>query len=265
MKEYIFQKRGIYYRKNDFKSDRKTVVFIHGLSSSSSAWEVYEKEYMNSYNILTLDLRGHGKSIKYNTLAEYQIEKCAEDVIELLQELSISNCILISHSFGTFVALACSTAHQAMFEKVIFLSPTTNPRRRFLARCIFPFIQFFVSIRILPCSIKPAQHVDYTKYQGTGDWNIRRLFADISNTGLQVYLYCIRQSYIFDTDTALKKITIPTVIIHGTKDTISPVANAIYMAHTIPHSELHILKKADHIIVLNNSKEIIQIINTAVV
>ena len=65
MKELFFVEKGIYYRINDFKPDRATLVLIHGASGSSSAWWPYEKMFENKYNMLTYDIRGHGMSKKY--------------------------------------------------------------------------------------------------------------------------------------------------------------------------------------------------------
>ena len=70
MQEYIFQPKKIYYRKNDFRPDCPTLVFIHGISGSSSAWLLYEKKFKDQYNILTFDLRGHGNSWKPKNLEE---------------------------------------------------------------------------------------------------------------------------------------------------------------------------------------------------
>jgi len=45
MKESYFSKNNIYYRINEFQPGRPTLVFIHGLSGSSSAWLEYEKKF----------------------------------------------------------------------------------------------------------------------------------------------------------------------------------------------------------------------------
>lgn len=256
MQEFFFQKRGIYYRKNEFNPENKTLVFIHGVSSSSSAWDLYEKKFETKYNILSLDLRGHGKSLKYENFDDYQIQNFASDIYELLKELHIEKSILISHSFGTLVALEFMVLHQDMLTKVIFLSPNYNMKGRFLSKILRPLLKITSLLSIFPFSPKPKNHIDYEVYKNTGDWNIRRLFTDIRNTGLRVYLYCIRQSYTFDREKFLKEIKIPTLIIHGKKDTISPVSSSICMAEKIKNSELHLLENANHVLVLNNFTEV---------
>lgn len=62
MQEYIYSPKKIFYKKNEFKPGRPALVFVHGLSDSSSAWLPYEKKFEAQSNILTFDLRGHGYS-----------------------------------------------------------------------------------------------------------------------------------------------------------------------------------------------------------
>ena len=51
----------VYYRHGEIKNERQTLVFIHGLLGSSSAWRPYEARFGTDYNLLFFDLRGHGK------------------------------------------------------------------------------------------------------------------------------------------------------------------------------------------------------------
>ena len=50
------------------------MVFVHGVSGSSSAWWPYEKIFENKYNILTFDIRGHGKLKKFPNYSDYKIK-----------------------------------------------------------------------------------------------------------------------------------------------------------------------------------------------
>src|SRR5437016_6254620 len=104
MQEHVL-KEEIYYRTNFFKPDRLTLVFIHGVSGSSSAWLPYEKIFENKYNILTYDIRGHGKSKKFRSYHDYEIKHFANDLHELVTYLRIEKMVLISNSFGALIAL----------------------------------------------------------------------------------------------------------------------------------------------------------------
>src|ERR1035437_9988341 len=96
MQEHIFEDR-IYYRTNEFKTDRLTLVFAHGVSGSSSAWLPYEKIFENKYNILSYDIRGHGKSKKYPHYEDYEIKNFALDLHDLITHLKISKFIRLEH------------------------------------------------------------------------------------------------------------------------------------------------------------------------
>ena len=76
--------------------------------------------------------------------------------------------------------------------------------------------------------------------------------ADIANTTWRVYLYCSRQIYTVHAGSLLKSIRVPVLLVHGRRDSIFPVENALHMAAQIPHARLVVLEEADHIIVLNH-------------
>jgi len=257
MKEYIFPDKNIYYRRNTFSQGRPTLVFVHGLSGSSSAWLPYEQQFENTYNILTLDLRGHGKSKKYPNYKDYTIERFANDIYDLITHLKLNQFILISHSFGSLVALEFLARHQNCVKAAILLSPSLSFKNRLLAKATQPLLSMASAVAgVMPFSHKPGGHIDYTHYQGTGDWNVRRTFADVRNTSLRVYLYATKQSYAFDRDNFLEKISIPVLLAHGKNDTIFPVNNSLQMAKKIKHSRLVLLDNTDHILVLNNVREV---------
>ena len=75
---------------------------------------------------------------------------------------------------------------------------------------------------------------------------MRRTFADVSNTSLRVYLYVTKQSYSFNGENILAKIHVPTLIIHGKKDTIFPVKWGMLMASKIPNSKIVLLENVSH-------------------
>lgn len=256
MQDYVFPERGIAYRKNAFEPGRETLVFVHGLSSSASAWTRYEEHFERRYNVLTFDLRGHGRSFKPRGSASYTIVAMAEDLVALLALLSPESVVLIGHSFGALVVLEALVRHQKRVSKVVLLSPEYTVGRRLPEKILNVALGLSPILDLLPFSSRPSGRVDYAPYLGTGDWNLRRLFADIRNTGLRVYLYCTRQSYRFGREQFLGEIEIPVLLVHGKKDTIFPVANSLHMAARIAGSRLILIDDADHIVVLNQFREL---------
>ncbi len=248
--------RGIYYRTNEFQKGRPTLVFVHGLSGSSSAWLEYEKEFEKKYNLVFFDLRGHGKSLRFPKYKDYEIANFAKDLYELISHLKIEKFVLISHSFGAFVALEFLTKYQDKVYAAVFLSPSFSVKSRKAALAIRPLLEIAKLFDLIPYSSKAGGHVDYSKYKNTGDWNIRRTIADTRNTGLRSYIFSTKQTYEADYENFLEKLKMPVLLVHGKKDTIFPVGNSLKMARKIKNQRLILLDNADHIVVLNNFLEV---------
>jgi len=275
MKEFFLEEKGLYFRTNDFASNRKTLVFIHGVSGSSSAWVAYEKEFENDYNIIFFDFRGHGKSVKYKNYNDYAIDKFSDDIEYLLDYLKVKKCVLISHSFGVFPTLRFIEKNKDKIDGVVFISSyfaLSKMKSAMFAKILFRFGILLTDLTNKTKNLflksdnqkklKIGKHLDYSRYKGSGDWNVRRTIADVSNTSLPVFLYTTLNAYNFDGESVLDKIDFPVVMIHGKKDTIIPLKYGISMSNKIKTAKLFILKDIDHIVVLNKPKEVLEIIKS---
>ncbi|OGI95364.1 hypothetical protein A2917_02245 [Candidatus Nomurabacteria bacterium RIFCSPLOWO2_01_FULL_42_17] len=266
MKEYLL-KNEIYYRTNEFTPGKLTLVFIHGVSGSSSAWWPYEKifenEHQNKYNILTYDIRGHGKSKKFFHYSDYQIEKFADDLHDLVLHLNIPKFILISNSFGGLIHLEYLKLWRETVMANVFTSPEIYLYETFVAKIIRPVLKGFTWIRsLLPFNPKPRGHVDYSKHLNSTDWDIKRNLADMMNTTLLVHFYTLRQSLILNQKYELEKINVPTLIIHGEKDSMVPLKKSINMSKAIKDSEFISIQKIDHNTAHNAVKEMSEAIES---
>jgi len=232
------------------------MVFVHGVSGSSSAWIKYEEKFAKEYNILTYDLRGHGKSFRYKEYDDYEINKFTEDLKFLIDFLQIKDFTLIGHSYGVFIVLDFVSKYENFVKKIVLLSPHFNVMKMKTGRISKFFIDFISKIKFPISNKKDRKHLGYEKYLNTGDFNIKRTFADVSNTSLQVYLMCIKHSYLWNYENILSSIKIPVLIVGGEKDKIFPNEYAQIMAQKIPNAKIVTIKNTDHIIVLNNFKEV---------
>lgn len=252
MKEFLFTPKGIYYRTNTFQEGHPTIVLMHGLSGHSSAWLPYEGFLEKDYNILTFDLRGHGKSLKYASYDEYKISLFAEDLFDLLRSLHIEKFTLITHSFGCLIALEFAQEHQEMLEKLILLSPSFSVDRP-IARIVKPFLTAARIFEFFPFRPSSGYHFDYSLHQNAHDWNIPMTFDDVRNTGLRGYLFSSRQAFEVDYIDLLGDIKVPSLLIHGKKDSIFPIKNTLIMKERMLNAEMVTLEDGDHIIVVNTS------------
>ena len=82
----------LYYKTYQHAESTEWVTFVHGAGGSSSIWFKQIKSFKERYNVLLIDLRGHGKSQemfqRYFT-NEYNFENISKDIIEVLDHLKI--------------------------------------------------------------------------------------------------------------------------------------------------------------------------------
>ncbi|MFA6353338.1 MAG: alpha/beta hydrolase [Candidatus Paceibacterota bacterium] len=246
MQEHIFENR-IYYRTNEYKTDRITLVFVHGVSGSSSAWLPYEKIFEKKYNVVTVDIRGHGMSKKFPNYSDYEIKNFAEDLHDLIMYLKIPKFVLISNSFAGLIALEYIKLWRETVSANVFTSPEIYLHEGFLAKIMrFSLAIFTGIISLLPFNPKPRGHVDYRKHINSTDWSISRNLADIKNTGLHAHFYTLKQSLDANQEYDLEKINVPTLVMHGEKDSMVPIKNSMKMSREITNSEFISIPNVDH-------------------
>jgi pimeloyl-ACP methyl ester carboxylesterase len=79
------------------------VTFIHGAGGSSSVWYRQVKAFSAHFNVLLVDLRGHGDSAKASANGRYTFGDIARDVVEVLDDLRIGSAHFVGISLGTIV------------------------------------------------------------------------------------------------------------------------------------------------------------------
>lgn len=101
----------IYENKNvasliESQQAKQWVTFVHGAGGSSSIWFKQIRDFQKHYNVLLLDLRGHGASkttLKTAFKQKYTFSALANDILEVLDHLKIEKSHFIGISMGTIL------------------------------------------------------------------------------------------------------------------------------------------------------------------
>jgi len=107
-----------------YKNEESTewVTFVHGAGGSSTLWFKQLREFRKHFNILLLDLRGHGRSknnLKSLFEKRYTFASVAKDVIEVLDGLNIQKTHFIGMSLGTIVIRQLAEDYADRFQSMI--------------------------------------------------------------------------------------------------------------------------------------------------
>jgi len=232
------------------------LVFIHGAGGNLTAWKK-ERQYFHKKGISTLaiDLRGHGLSGRPRQLSDYGLDNFAKDLHAILEKEKIRNFILIAHCFGGMIAMKFEELYPNLAKAFVFVDTAAKAPHRLRAFMFFnspilPILNFILKNRLMTKT--DLEHCNYKKFINSGDWNLRRMYADISHTSLRSWIFTYQNLAHFDGREVLKKINVPALIIHGEKDRIFDAAEAKEINDLIHESTLDILPGTSHVIVLND-------------
>ncbi len=82
------------------------LVFVHGLACAHEDWRNQVSRFAPSHRIISLDQRGHGQSVGYES--GFDIATFAADLTALIAKLDCPPAVLVGHSMGCRVILECA-------------------------------------------------------------------------------------------------------------------------------------------------------------
>ena len=218
-------------------------------------WSGQMGEIGEAYRLITPDLRGHGRSVAPPERV-YTMDAMADDVIETLDELSIKEKVVLGGlSMGGYVALSAVRRYPERFRALILFdtkaagdSPEAARGRETTADQIeasgitdgliasmIPRLFAALTRELRPESVEPVLAVMRSTAPRTIAASLRGMAA--------------RPDRIRD----LRYITIPTLVVVGGEDVITPVSDARSMVEELPNATLAIIPDAGHMAPLENS------------
>jgi pimeloyl-ACP methyl ester carboxylesterase len=110
----------LYYKKYlSNKKDSKWLTFIHGAGGSSSIWFHQVRFFRKFFNLILIDLRGHGKSKSINIEKEYSFDSVSNDIVEVLDNENIEKSHFIGISLGSILIRKIAENHPHRMNKMI--------------------------------------------------------------------------------------------------------------------------------------------------
>ncbi|SDM96271.1 Pimeloyl-ACP methyl ester carboxylesterase [Kriegella aquimaris] len=104
------------------ESSRTWVTFVHGAGGSSAIWHKQIREFKNHFNVLLLDLRGHGDSkpsFKDAFNERYDFDSITNDIVEVIDHLEIIKSHFVGISLGTVLIRNLAEKYPARVESMV--------------------------------------------------------------------------------------------------------------------------------------------------
>ena len=153
----------LYYKTYLHSPEAPWVTMIHGVGGSSIVWYKQIRDFSRHFNVLVLDLRGHGKSrdlFEAYMGNSYTFEDISKDVLDVLDHLSIRKSHFVGVSLGTILIRVIADLQPERVESMILAGAITrlNLRSRFLvmvAKVFKPVIPFMWLYRLFARILMP--------------------------------------------------------------------------------------------------------------
>lgn len=219
------------------------LVFIHGLSDNLLYWEFLATHLKDDYQIIRVDLGGHGESELGSD--EITVDLYAKDLLNVLNELNVDRVNIIGFSLGGAIALDFAIKYPKKVHSLVLMSSFSRADdylsqifKQFKSTLNNGFKDFYDFM--LPRVLCP-QVIENNKEE-------LELLREISsqNANVEAYIMAADAGLTFDVEDKLSLIDVPTLILAGKYDEITPPDIQKDMQEKIKCSRIIILDNAKH-------------------
>lgn len=256
----------IYYEISPAKNSKGTLIFLHGIGGDLAAWQFITPALnKQGYSTIAVDLRGNGLSDHPKNLKDYRLERYAKDILEVAKTEKLGKFILIGHCYGGTVALKYATLFPQTLTGLIVMSTTYKPPFYIIGKPSRIVANFLIQslYRLSPHPMDPG-HAFYTPGKHHKDYEIGGLIRTLYHNSVRSYLLAAKDAVNLDLKEDLPKISVPTLVVCGEHDRINPLSHSRGIHRLIPGSKFRIIENTNHVLPLNNPKELIGIISAFV-
>ncbi|HEX4682522.1 MAG TPA: alpha/beta fold hydrolase [Gemmatimonadaceae bacterium] len=221
------------------------VVFLHAFPLNRTMWDPQVSALVGECRCIAIDVRGLGESAP---MPPYSVDRYADDVAGVLDALQIERAVVVGLSLGGYVAFALWRRHRDRVRGFVFAdtrasgdTPDGIERRRRLIEIAETQGSIGVAnMQIAGLVGKTTREKRPDIYDAT-----HRMMAQAPVDGVIGGLEALMTRP--DSTTTCATITVPTLIVVGEEDAITPPKEARRLQQSIPGSRLEVLRQAGHL------------------
>jgi pimeloyl-ACP methyl ester carboxylesterase len=238
----------------EFDSSQPTVVLLHGAGFDHTTWALHSRWFAHhGYGVLAPDLPGHGRS---TGAALPTIAGMADWTAALIDAAGASKAWLVGHSMGSLIALETAARHPAKVSALGLIGTAAT-------------------MSVGPDLLKAAEANDHDAVDMVSIWGLgyqAELGGSLApglwmHFGAQRVLEQNRPGVLFNDLAACNayqnalaaaaKITVPTTLILGERDMMTPAKAGKTLAAAIPNSRTVVLRGVGHMMMVERPDELL--------
>lgn len=216
------------------------LVFVHGFTTTAEFWREQIEAFSARHQMIRINLPGHGCSPRPED-RNYTIDAFVEDVLEVYRALAIDPAVLIGLSMGGTVAQTFALSYPERVKALVLVGATphglgSDVNVDNVLKAIEDLGVVTASQTVIERSFGSAASralIDFAK-------------KEVAQTPAFVARQAIASLNASDSRAKLGDIRVPTLVIVGEEDIITPPKESQILAEGIPNSRLYNIPAAGH-------------------
>jgi len=239
----------------------RPIIFAHGFGCSQDMWRLVAPHFAADYQVILFDHVGSGGSDmsayrpgKYDSLDGY-----ADDLVEIVEELDLTDAIFVGHSVGSIIGLLAANQIPSRFSKLVLVGPSARYvdaegyTGGFSQTDIDALLDsldgnyFGWSRTIAPVIMGVPEQPELAE----------ELTDSFCSTNPTIARHFARVTFLSDNRRDLDDVSVPTLVIQASDDVIAPMPVGQYVADHIADSTLVVLQVSGHCAHLSAPDEVV--------
>lgn len=255
-----FDGTSIYYER---RGEGKPIIFCYGIGCLINHWLPQIQEFSEGYQTIVFDYRGHHKTPPPQDPEQLSIDALARDLQALCEHLQLESASFWGHSFGAQVLVRAYDINPSIFSSLVFINGfASNPIKGMFgnnwAASTFEIVKqvhltlpettkyLWQKAVTNPLSIYASGILGGFNLDLTHLKDIEIYARGISSMNLTAFIHLFENMMSYDGRTVFDRIEVPTLIIGGLQDSLTPKKYQEEMHRRIRGSELQLIPYGSH-------------------
>lgn len=221
------------------------LVLLHGFPLDRRMWDAQLEQLSDRFRVIAPDLRGFGQTRRSEP---FTIESLADDVHGFLEQLVAVPCVLGGLSMGGYIAQAYAKKYAADLRGLILVdtkaesdSPQAKADRQQMIELVQSSGASAVAEKMIPKMLAEGTRKNRPEVAKT----VRGLMENCPPATIEYALVALRDRPDLTGD--LPSVPVPTLIVVGDEDAITPPKFSELMQQRIPNATLEVIRGAGHL------------------
>ena len=218
------------------------VICIHGSGADSVVWSYQLSRLSRYFKIIIPDLPAHGKSegSPLDTAEEY-----ARWLDEFSKSLSLDSFYLMGHSFGGAIAQEFARHYAVKLKGLILIGTGPN----------FRLSKIYKELYEQGIDLSQKENIKSFLLSKDVPYSFIKGYETLKKMSSSVLHDDLLAAGKFDSASWLSSIKVPSLVLWGEHDTITPKELPVKLSELLPLSEFKIIKKSGHVVMIDARDE----------